>query len=104
MADVYAQSYLTIAATSSKDDTGGCYFDRNVERELPIHFYIDAKNKRLVGSVTDREAIGDQLKCPVSLAFDDYKDWEHQIKDSPLYTRAWVMQEVRYLCAVPILG
>ncbi|KAI0528321.1 HET-domain-containing protein [Xylaria bambusicola] len=76
MADIYANAFLTIAATKSKDGTGGCYSDRDpcyVDCGTVIDgsVFIRGKMPRLGGPAGSKTAEG----------------W-------PLLLRGWVYQEM----------
>jgi len=76
MADIYANAFLTIAATKSKDGTGGCYSDREA-------FYTDCRPV-IEGSVCIRGHM------PRFVGPTGSKSAEN----SPLLSRGWVYQEM----------
>ncbi|KAJ4985521.1 hypothetical protein SVAN01_08992 [Stagonosporopsis vannaccii] len=82
MCDVYSNSYLTIAASKSKDGSGGCYATAD-RKDDTTHWFANADGA--LYSVHGRKRIwhvGDQ------------DDVDGDIADVfPLTTRAWVLQE-----------
>ncbi|KAI8628676.1 HET-domain-containing protein [Xylariaceae sp. FL1651] len=100
MADIYRNSYLTIAATSSKDGTGGLHlkakrqkgvtltgttafgkpYSVRVQYGIPAHTYLD--------EMTPEGVI--QHPISVSSSIDDIGETKQVF---PLLTRGWVFQE-----------
>ncbi|KAK4220518.1 heterokaryon incompatibility protein-domain-containing protein [Podospora fimiseda] len=78
MADIYRNSYATIAAVSSADFRGGCFSSK--AGDLCFEFRTEDKRSILV-AVRDDEGMG-QIKEEVDVE-----------KAYPLLTRAWVYQE-----------
>jgi hypothetical protein len=74
MGEIYSQSYLTIAASASKDSSGGCFLPRPKDTHVRVKCSI---NDNETGHVFIREKPN---------GFDEL---EHNI----LNTRAWVAQE-----------
>ncbi|KAF7920703.1 hypothetical protein EAE99_007997 [Botrytis elliptica] len=97
MADVYANSYLNIAATGSSDSRGGCFRDRSVKYNSSNSFAI---TPHLV-SMEDRQQAS--KKIYVRPSFEDVHHrfiapTREQFNSSddgttPLLTRAWGFQE-----------
>ncbi|TGO39773.1 hypothetical protein BHYA_0048g00380 [Botrytis hyacinthi] len=97
MADVYANSYLNIAATGSSDSRGGCFRHRSVKYNSSKSFAI---TPHLV-SIEDRQQV--LKKIYVRPSFEDVHHrfiapTREQFNSSddgtiPLLTRAWVIQE-----------
>ncbi|KAL8850399.1 MAG: hypothetical protein Q9221_004631 [Calogaya cf. arnoldii] len=76
MSLIYENAWLNLAATSSKDSSGGLYQPHNLRLSTPLIVQSSAEdnpNQRLV--VNDPSA------------------WQRRIEDSPLNHRAWVQQE-----------
>lgn len=78
MADIYSHSYLTIAASKSKDSTEGCYsrLEANPDRNLQFVNCLDEPY-----SIT----VWPKLEHP--------GDWYEHEKTFPLMHRAWAFQE-----------
>ncbi|KAI1354793.1 HET-domain-containing protein [Xylaria sp. FL0043] len=99
MADIYRNSYVTIAAASSKDSRGGLSLDKSrraqttlkgttstgksysihVQCSIMPHFYRDEK--------TPKEAIQHPISPTTA------RDYAGVLKVFPLLTRGWVLQE-----------
>lgn len=79
MADIYRHGYLTIAATSSADSTGGCF--STTETDLCLSLVNDTGDQILVGA----------RMCDTSGLLSNETDIA---KRSPLFTRGWVLQEL----------
>lgn len=78
MSSVYAQSFVNLAATSSRDSYGGLFFPRSLLQQR---------------CVLNATWSGQELRQgPVELS--DLYDWQRRIQDGPLNQRAWVLQEV----------
>lgn len=77
MEKVYRRSLCNIAASDSKDGSGGLFFGRDTATIAPFHFTCEcdgASNKSFY--LTNGEA-----------------SWRNELQQSPLYRRAWVLQE-----------
>ncbi|KAL8964138.1 MAG: hypothetical protein Q9183_004668 [Haloplaca sp. 2 TL-2023] len=72
MSSIYSHAWLNLAATSSKDGSGGLYFPRNPALSSPLKVQ---SSDDTVYMVTDSSA------------------WQRHIESSPLNQRAWVQQE-----------
>ncbi|KAI1816258.1 HET-domain-containing protein [Poronia punctata] len=77
MAQIYASAFLTIAATKSRDGTGGCYSEREA-------CYVDSRALFEGGSVFIRG------QMPRFASSTRSKGAEH----APLLSRGWVYQEM----------
>ncbi|KAL8878831.1 MAG: hypothetical protein Q9198_003439 [Flavoplaca austrocitrina] len=71
MSSIYSNSWLNLAATSSRDGSGGLYHPRNLALSNPLNVQY-----------SDRE-----------YTVTDLSAWQRRIEDSPLNHRAWVQQE-----------
>lgn len=71
MSSIYSNSWLNLAATSSRDGSGGLYHPRNPALSNPLNIQY-----------SDRE-----------YTVTDLSAWQRRIEDSPLNHRAWVQQE-----------
>lgn len=76
MGKVYEKSWCNIAATTSMNSSGGCFFDRDLAPHKP--FQVESRNAQ--GQVTKTIWI-------------EQESWNRQIELSPLDERAWVLQE-----------
>ncbi|CAI6088594.1 unnamed protein product [Clonostachys chloroleuca] len=76
MGDIYANSYLNIAATAAKDGSEGLFFPRNVITAHP--FLVQA-------TWTGLE--------PGTYCLVDDSMWSREVDEAPLNQRAWVFQE-----------
>lgn len=79
MGDIYAIAHFTIAASSSKDGSGGCYKDRHPD-------YVDC-------GIVDEGSVYARRTTPGSLYGNRDPD-EVAIFDLPLLGRAWAFQEI----------
>ena len=79
MKHIYKNSFLTIAATSAVDATGGLFVHRNPD-------IVRSCRVRARWSRGGRELVGDYLYLDTDL-------WRREILESPLMKRAWVCQE-----------
>ncbi|KAL8883978.1 MAG: hypothetical protein Q9192_006950 [Flavoplaca navasiana] len=71
MSSIYSNSWLNLAATSSRDGSGGLYYPPNPALSNPLNVQY-----------SDRE-----------YTVTDLSAWQRRIEDSPLNHRAWVQQE-----------
>lgn len=96
MSNVYKYSFCNIAATASADDHGGCFFDRDPLFDLPTRVNLaDLKIGPPVestGSDNTEERGQNNLDGLCDLYWND--QWIRDVNDSPLFKRAWVLQEV----------
>lgn len=95
MCRVYKFSYCTIAATAATDDGSGCFSDRE-QLDLPIEFdFSDFASRSPLQSVTKKpaESLGVTILTGV---YEIHRStfWFDDIGSSPLFARAWVLQEV----------
>jgi hypothetical protein len=88
MGHIYAHASCTIAATASKDSSGGLFFDRSpkVIQSQPVHFDFSPKARWLEGKDIGFTLEGTYLCDVQHLA-------GRCIEDAPLNSRAWVSQE-----------
>lgn len=77
MGTIYASSYLTIAASASKDSTGGCFITRDTSNHVKV-------------KCTVRDSAGSQ---PVPVFVRPRPRDFIQLPQSILHTRTWVTQE-----------
>ncbi|KAL9106150.1 MAG: hypothetical protein Q9227_008798 [Pyrenula ochraceoflavens] len=84
MADVYAGSTLNLAAATASDGTMGCFENRDVNN-MALN-YVDVST----GSCTESWRLG------VSKEESAFINWGNSmhIQQSPLYKRAWALQEL----------
>ncbi|OCL14519.1 HET-domain-containing protein [Glonium stellatum] len=81
MTSVYANSYLTIAATSAKDSSFGCFTPRPPKRYVSIDY-------------TPKEGIsGQTLAFLPPIQKEALTDFYITMKEEPLTKRAWALQE-----------
>ena len=81
MADIYANSYLTIAATASSDDHGGLFKPLHPLATFPMDFSVPKKG--LVRAA----------KVRAQYQLHELDLWNKYVNEAPLYQRAWVFQE-----------
>jgi hypothetical protein len=88
MGHVYANATCTIAATASKDSSGGLFFDRCPELLRPrrVVFGFNPEAPWLRGQHTGFALLGTYL-CDVAYLAS------RCVENAPLYRRAWVSQE-----------
>ncbi|QDS71462.1 hypothetical protein FKW77_004012 [Venturia effusa] len=79
MADIYRHGFLTIAATSSADSTGGCF--STTRKDLFLSLINEAGAQILVGA----------RMCDASGLLTNEADIANR---APLFTRGWVLQEL----------
>jgi Heterokaryon incompatibility protein (HET) len=79
MSEVYGHSLLNLIAAHAKDDREGCFADRNILTVRP------GKIKNPFNPLSD-DAF---LVYPVRLE----RIYEEQVRASPVYKRAWILQE-----------
>jgi Heterokaryon incompatibility protein (HET) len=99
MAEIYANSYLNLAATGSADGNGGCFFDRwtsSGKSRPPVRLH---EIKHEVEGRTVR-VFARRLLSDAHIHFTDLEppNAEDILDAAPLLSRAWVMQE-RFLTA-----
>ena len=75
MADIYGNSVLTIAASSSENSQAGCLFSRDVTPRIALNY---PSNTRPAGFVYVRRAL---------------KSFKETVDSGPLSRRGWVYQE-----------
>lgn len=96
MSNIYKRSYCNIAATSAIDDTEGCFFERDVDMDLPLRlcFAPEGFQPKPAGSI-GIFATGSG-KGSLNGLYDLCKQqtWIDDIRYSPLNARGWVLQEV----------
>ncbi|OIW25942.1 HET-domain-containing protein [Coniochaeta ligniaria NRRL 30616] len=77
MADVFANAWVTLAASASKDGSGGLFYPRGPENECAIKW------------THDESLPPDWVK--VRARWEGA--WERDVEDAPLNRRGWVLQE-----------
>jgi hypothetical protein len=88
MAEVYSRSFCNIAATSARDSSGGCFFDRDQRMVVPGH--IDTPSPELL----ETQIIGPPgyiIPKQYRIYAEDF--WEQGMMKQPLLQRGWVVQE-----------
>ncbi|KAN0116789.1 hypothetical protein V8E51_002766 [Hyaloscypha variabilis] len=78
MSSVYAQAFVNLAATSSKDSHGGLFYPDSLLRQRCT------VNVSWSGQV--------EIASPVEVLSED--EWELRVEGGPLNQRAWALQEV----------
>jgi hypothetical protein len=93
MCNVYKRSYCNIAATSASDDTGGCFFARDMEVDLPLRIYFGPATDAV--EPTTHIISADVATETLSGAYDicNNQTWFHEVNISILNSRGWVLQE-----------
>jgi len=93
MCDVYKRSYCNIAATSAPDDAGGCFWDRNIDVDLPLRIHFGGSTDRVDCTANIIAAgRGDESLSGVYDICND-QTWFNDVKGSVLNSRGWVLQE-----------
>jgi hypothetical protein len=92
MGKVYERSTVTITATSSEDDGGGCFFSRNTQDTFPTRISVEpingcSRRQKLTGA---SQTIFD-LDIPIK------EHWKYDVEMAPVNARGWVLQEVKQL-------
>jgi hypothetical protein len=99
MDKVYEYSAVTITATSSKDDNGGCFFNRDTKITFPIRISVGQEN-----DCDERQNIRSKVRRPdFTVAPQSVFDlnclaeihWNNDVEDAPTNERGWVFQEVK---------
>jgi hypothetical protein len=93
MCNVYKRSYCNIAATSALDDTGGCFFARDMEVDLPLRIHFGPATD--VVEPTSHIISADVTNECFSGTYDIHTDrnWFEDVNRSILNSRGWVLQE-----------
>ncbi|KAH7374164.1 heterokaryon incompatibility protein-domain-containing protein [Cadophora sp. MPI-SDFR-AT-0126] len=78
MSSVYKYSTCNITATSAKDDTGGCFFDRKIDNSLPARITVESTLSRPVTF---------DINCLAHV------HWNADVENAPVNKRGWVLQE-----------
>lgn len=81
MASVYANSYLTIAAALAKDTIAGCFSHRAPQKQVRLD-YISSEGIR-----------GEILASLLPIFDETMPDIYAEMRDCPLASRAWALQE-----------
>ncbi|KAF7541605.1 hypothetical protein G7054_g452 [Neopestalotiopsis clavispora] len=95
MCNIYKRSYCNIAATSAINDTEGCFFERDVDMNLPLrlHFAAEGHQPKAVEDVVvlAKGTSEDSLLGLYDLC--EQQTWINDITGAPLNSRGWVLQE-----------
>lgn len=96
MCNIYKRSYCNIAATSAIDDTEGCFFERDVDMDLPLRLCFATEGDQLNPAesilIPAKGTGKDSLRGLYDLC--KQQTWIQDIRYSPLNSRGWVLQEV----------
>lgn len=84
MANIFENSFLTLAASTATDDSGQFFVQMNPE---------SSKVVELTGSTADGMAYNIYARRPTYHYLDDDCPGNHTTANAPLLTRAWVFQE-----------
>ena len=88
MGDIYQQALLNIAAGGAHDSNAHLMIERNVAQVEPCRISVDWRN------LATNMKRADGAFCPIgSYYVFDSKYTQHQMLETPLNRRAWVMQE-----------
>lgn len=90
MAKVYGKSHCTLAALSSKNSSEGCRLNESIQSSLNTP-YVEVENEG--DSTTPRVRIFKELPRTWIEEFNGRPDETIAETESPLRTRAWVLQE-----------
>ena len=110
MGDVYFHSYCNIAAAAASDGNGGCLrirdavYPSSFKHRHQRKFHGIGRNMAYTGDLWFRRlklSVGKGYEDRVfpfhpkgNYDFIDTRLWEHEITQSPLCNRAWVLQEI----------
>lgn len=96
MCNIYKRSYCNIAATSAIDDTEGCFFERDVDMDLPLRLCFATEGDQLNPAKSIVIPAKGNGKDSLRGLYDICKQqtWIQDIRYSPLNCRGWVLQEV----------
>lgn len=92
MSDVYRFSYCNIAAAHATSDAKGLFVDRKPPLTLPGCFGRTEFESKMLNGPVDGDQGGKTFMGPYGK--DEYRMAWQELRDSPLYKRAWVVQEV----------
>lgn len=99
MGKVYEYSTVTITATSSKDDNGGCFFSRDTKATFPIRISVGPKNhcdgRPNIRSIVRRPRTTVTPQSVFDIDRLAVIDWTNDLENAPVNERAWVFQEVK---------
>jgi hypothetical protein len=105
MCNIYKRSYCNIAATSAINDTEGCFFERDIDMNLPLRLHFAAEGhqpKAVEEIVVLAKGTGeDSLLGLYDLC--EQQTWINDITGAPLNSRGWVLQEVRTRLPVKLI-
>ncbi|KAK5692283.1 hypothetical protein LTR17_025412 [Elasticomyces elasticus] len=90
MCDIYSYCHLNIAADDAEDGSWGLFRGRTPADLQPIHIVVTTKGASPYNSEFLKP--GDMLEAGNYVLFDMHS-WKHQIDNSPLEKRGWVLQE-----------
>lgn len=95
MADVYSQSFVTLAALSSSDSSQGCNIVDNIQEKVGTMIDIDLNNCGTSDTTQEpaRIRVTQSKPQPWSWYYADYDYRFWGIKNPPLRGRAWALQE-----------
>jgi len=102
MSSVYKYSTLTITATSAKDDTEGCFFNRDIKNYFPTRISVEAGNgngrrqyaRRARSNVNKSDNPTAKQPLTFEVGYFSSYDWKSDVQESSVNTRSWVLQEV----------
>ncbi|PMD36898.1 HET-domain-containing protein, partial [Hyaloscypha variabilis F] len=84
MANIFENSFLTLAASTAADDSGKFFVQMDLERSKVVE---------LTGSTADGKAYNIYARLPIHHYLDDDCPGSHTTANAPLLRRAWVFQE-----------
>ncbi|KAI4281986.1 MAG: hypothetical protein L6R38_003278 [Xanthoria sp. 2 TBL-2021] len=97
MSSVYKYSYCTIAATAAAGDDSGCFLFRDPQLALPVQFSfsdLPSQSPSYLSRIVDSAGIQDGTLINGTYTLQENRGmWFEDIENSPLFARAWVLQE-----------
>lgn len=96
MHNVYKYSYCTIAATAAKDDSAGCFMNRDPVIDLPVRFDFSNLASDISQLSLKEGRAGEEDRRVLEGPYDVQRSgfWWDEIYHAPLCDRAWIVQEV----------
>ncbi|PSN63480.1 HET-domain-containing protein [Corynespora cassiicola Philippines] len=85
MSNMYRYSYCNIFATSAVDDTGGCFFQRELKGALLPRVILD--------KLSDKTSTGIYELFVTNQTSKLHRMWANNVDNSPVNCRGWVFQE-----------
>jgi hypothetical protein len=99
MGKVYEYSIVTITATSSENDNGGCFFNRDTNDTFPVRISVGPEHD-CDGRLNMRSKVRRSGTAIVPQSLFDLNclamvHWNNDVENAPINRRGWVFQEVK---------